>query len=440
MLDGRWSVSADISVHKSVFRKHKTSMSSTKKSGSAPRPRASGTVSACKACGKARGRLYERLAKLPVYLFPMPEEVAPTIPATNVVLHKCESCGHIYQPRVDQRLLDVIYNEYYRYYPYDGSEVMALPYREPFHRFFGLIASGHSSDSARRLLEIGCSSASNLDFFSNQGFRCTGIDPSPLAQKDSGKANIEIVSGYYETTSFAEPFDVIVSRFNLEHVNDLSAHIDKIAHDVKTEGLVFVQVPNVDYYYSTKQPFFVAHEHVQYFNLRSLIAAFRRFGFFPVSFYCQGQPSILASFSRGETAVVGPLRFRDFDAALSAFQMVTKLKARQLKKILRSCESVLFYGAGLALFWILLKYDEVSKRSVVVDDNPNVWGKFIPFYGMPVLEPSREVLAKKATVILTLNPFYHRRVIQRLKAFRIPMDVILLGRDTIDKVHLGNND
>jgi len=335
----------------------------------------------------------------------------------------------LYQPKVDNALLDVIYREHYSNYPYDSTEAMQGPYREPFNLIFELVTRTRALKDPRRLLEIGCSRPENLLAFAQRGFDCVGVDPSPLAIQGRNIPRVSIVRGYYEKTALPGPFQVIVSRFNLEHVVNPAGMLEKMRGELAPGGIVVVQVPNVDYYLSKRQPVFVAHEHIQYFSMESLRRLFARFDMLPILDFHFGQPSIIACFVRAGGRVVKE------SAASDQFNEYSTAIAQQREKLrsyLTTPRRVILYGCGLALFSALSAVPKGARNQLtVVDDNPRYEGTFVPSYDIPVRRPSDEEFDGRDTVILTLNPLYHEQVLFRLKAARRRLRVVLLREDGI---------
>jgi len=389
---------------------------------------------ACPACGGFASCSTMNFPDFPAFLFPMAKGLAEKVEVADLELSLCQDCGHIFQAKTDKTLLSRIYCEYYTNYPYDVDEAMTHAYRQPFNQFFDLMLPAHAVGPTAKLLEIGCSRPENMQPFVEKGWTCTGIDPSPLANDANAKSNIRILSGYYEETAAVEPVDVIVSRFNLEHITDLSGHLLKMKHDLKDEGRVIVQVPNVSYYLENRQPLFVAHEHIHYFSQNSLTTLFERFGFTTVACYSAKQPSVLACFEK-TTLSCGP---GDPVAGLiEGYKANIFSKADDLARHLRGKERVVFYGCGLALYWVLsVLRDRLPPQVTVIDDNPAHAGKALPFHDFTVHLPTTELLDQADLVILTLNPLYHERVMSRLRSHERPLDLLRIGVDRLEPEHL----
>ena len=251
----------------------------------------------CCVCGSRSARRFLTIDDLPLLIFPVDEAVKDDIVARTLTSFQCHECRHVFTAPLGAEETDLIYGEYYRYYPYDSLETMNSAYRLPFEQFFGGVLERHRGRAkAETLLEIGCSSGEHLKSFERYGLQCQGIDPSPLNTDQSGK----IISGLYEMYEFPEQYDIIVSRFNLEHLNDVHAFCEKASSDLSDNGYLFIQVPNVPQFAASSIPLFLAHEHVQYFNPYSLSLACSKHGLAATDIEYSHSQSILIALQKSE--------------------------------------------------------------------------------------------------------------------------------------------
>lgn len=392
--------------------------------GADPQSYSSDRPSLCPACGweTSTGRI---IARVPVFLFPVPQAVASTIEHKELRILSCAHCGHLFQPDVSPALLQRIYETYYAHYPLSQCESFNQTYRTPFDRLFANTLKKLGIHGGR-LLEIGCSSPANLENFARLGFSCVGVDPSPLAAGRS-HPNIQIVQGFYESSTTNGPFDVIVSRFNLEHIPDLDTHLSKIRSDLSPDGVAFVQVPNAEYQVRRGQPFFFAHEHIHYFNLASLGALFARHGMNLIGGGGEDDPSLVACFRVAASS--SEQTDSSFHRAWDRHVAMTQTLGREVADRVRQAKHPVCYGCGMTLYWLLtlLDADQVADMDIV-EDNTALHGLRAPGFTRPIGPPDRDLLARADLVMLTLSPLYHDQVQLRL-AQLCPDSVALLISD-----------
>jgi 2-polyprenyl-3-methyl-5-hydroxy-6-metoxy-1,4-benzoquinol methylase len=358
---------------------------------------------------------------LPGFLFPVGIDLVDQIDAKALNLKYCNICNHIFYTDIDQSFLDKIYTEYYANYPFDSDESLFSIYRKPFNYFFDLITTNMLPESgSKKLLEIGCSKPSNLNQFVEKGYSCTGIDPSPLSQNEFNNDKINMISGYYENVKLNEKYNIIISRFNLEHITDLKTHTQKMREDLDDNGIVIIQVPNIAYYIEKKQPLFVAHEHIHYFFETSLNRLFEQQGFKSISNFSFSQPSILACYTKNTNFLetINTNNNNNMYKDLKSWSLQNESKKNTINKILSDKTKVTFYGCGLSLFWVLENISlEIFKKLKIsiVDDNPSYIEKYLPFYRIKVQDPSKFDFAETDLVVLTLNPLYRPKVKHKIE-------------------------
>jgi SAM-dependent methyltransferase len=305
---------------------------------------------------------------------------------------------------VDRAFNARIYTDYYHLYPFDGLETLEEHYREPFDRAFAFVAGGAAQ--GRSLLEIGCSDAAQLDTFVAAGFRCTGI--SPGAQPSP---RVAMIDAFYEERTFDEQFDVVVSRFNLEHIVDLDLFLERIRGDLRPGGRLFVQVPNVRRFLDLGLLNVFAHEHTQYFCHRSLQQLLDRTGFTVSLLAGADDPSLIVA--------AQPL-----PPELGNAEILARNRSRlaDLRALLdeHNGKEIVIYGAGLSVIGMLYGagglLDDVPGGRRMADDNPLVHGRRLPGAATSIEAFDPTTIDSDTVVVVALSPIYHARVLPRVLA------------------------
>ncbi len=259
-------------------------------------------------------------------------------------------------------------------------------------------------------------------FFAGFAESYTGVDPSPrLATARARHPQHRFVQGYFPGALTDGGFDVVVSQFNLEHILDLGAFLTAVHGKTRDGAVLIVQVPDIGAFERNAQPNFLAHEHVQYFRREALDVLMRRHGFAPFAWGPDGASLICAArrvapdAAAGATGEVmaGPRRH----AAL--FDLRPALPEGPL----------VFYGVGPLLYW-MLGSTRAGQQLVVVDDNPAYRDQGLPGYDLCITQLDAALLRRVPTVVLSLNPIYHERVLDKLRALQTPARVLALRDGT----------
>lgn len=379
----------------------------------------------CAVCGGTEGREVVTLERYPVCLAPLPAEVARRVEREALTLAACSRCGHMQVPSVDPRVQRLLYEVYYSYYQVDGMETMLPAYREPFNRLLTALAAKGVLPNGR-LLEIGCSSGAMIPVLSRFCSDYTGIDPSDrIETARAAHPGATFVREYFPSVNIAGPFDVIVTQFNLEHIERAGEFISEARRLARDGAVLVIQVPDAGYYLRTRQPNFLAHEHVHYFRRQQLARLLLLRGFEPVAWGDEGASLICAArATEVSDAAVEEDPLRDLEDLPSLMSSVPELP-----------RGAVLYGVGLTLHWLLALQPSLAVDAVVVDDNEGYRGYGVPGYDLLIEAPLPRRLASRSEIVLTLNEIYHDAVLGRLRAMGVQGRIhrISEGRWTTEK-------
>lgn len=218
---------------------------------------------ACPACGKD-----DSFKKLEKYTFD---------------IHECKECATLFtNPRPSSDVLDWFYKgsinyDYWNKYIFPASEnarrlKIFVPRVDKVLAFCDKY--GVKTDS---LLEIGCAFGTFcVEMKSRNKFtRIVGVEPTPGLAETSRQKGIEVIEEVIENINFSEDerFDVVVNFEVIEHIfspKDLILQSKKL---LKKNGLFIVTCPNgqgFDFQVLGEKCNSVDHEHLNYFNPKSL--------------------------------------------------------------------------------------------------------------------------------------------------------------------------
>ena len=114
--------------------------------------------------------------------------------------------------------------------------------------------------STIKILEIGCNKGYLLKVLSDLGFNRTfGIDLSPddleIAKTISPDSQVECLNALFYLNDKLEFFDVVILKAVLEHIpkGDIIPILDKIKSSLKPEGIVIIDVPNMDWLFASHE-------------------------------------------------------------------------------------------------------------------------------------------------------------------------------------------
>jgi len=197
---------------------------------------------------------------------------------------QCSNCGFIYfNPRPTNKFMKKFYEKKYRYF-YEGIKNVNEAYIQK--RRWGEVAkyryekyNKYLSDGMR-ILDVGCGAGLFLktikEEISPSGI--FGIEPNEcLAKYSQEKLGPIIHNGFYEECNFETPFDLITVFHVLEHLHNLESFFLFLRKNLKENGFVFIETPNVAGSWEGIGMFHIAHLYA--FTPRTISNLFRSNGF-----------------------------------------------------------------------------------------------------------------------------------------------------------------
>lgn len=234
---------------------------------------------------------------------------------------------------------------------------------------------GHS------LIEVGCGKGWFLELLRARGYAVTGIDPAYEG------SNPDVVKAPF-TAELDLRADAIVLRHVLEHIQDPMSFLAGIASANGNSGLIYIEVPCMDWIIKHKAWFDLFYEHVNYFRLADLERAFGRV--LEAGRLFGGQylyiVAELASLRSLEGHAAEPLRLPDdFSASLTrAVQIVREEGGRG---------SAIWGASSKGVIYSLFLQRAGAAVDQVVDINPAKQGRYLPLSGARVSSPEEAMAA-----------------------------------------------
>jgi 2-polyprenyl-3-methyl-5-hydroxy-6-metoxy-1,4-benzoquinol methylase len=129
-----------------------------------------------------------------------------------------------------------------------------------------------------KLLDIGSNDGSFLQKFSGSDWQTIGIDPAiNLIPESAGRGVVTIPTFFDESISklLASDFDVVVAMNVFAHTKDPLEILRGISNCLSRDGRAFIQTSQANMFFSAEFDT-VYHEHISFFNIRSMKALLAR--------------------------------------------------------------------------------------------------------------------------------------------------------------------
>ena len=172
--------------------------------------------------------------------------------AGGVVVGRCKSCGLLYTPARHPEPDDILTGT-----PEAELRVLYRPilegrvrhFRERNFRDYLRIIEAHTK--GRRLLDVGCAHGLFPALAAKNGYEVMAVEPSrPMAAFARDVLGLAVLEGRLDQVQIdaVGPFDVVTFTDSAEYLPDPVRDIGKAAQRLARDGIVFVKVPNGDYF------------------------------------------------------------------------------------------------------------------------------------------------------------------------------------------------
>ncbi len=208
----------------------------------------------------------------------------------DILVRKCNSCGHIYNELNGRELHDLTRYYIEEYAPSNlssndkegdkpGSDNRRNIYR--YEHVLGSLAYHIKKDS--RVLDVGCAMGGFLNYLEDKCYEnLYGIDMIKGYVDKADNENIKLGSVYllpFEDNSF----DIIILDQVLEHLSNLKLALKEIRRVLDKGGICYIGVPDVERYDDIY--FYLMREHIQHFNVVGIKLLAQRNGFELINVY-----------------------------------------------------------------------------------------------------------------------------------------------------------
>lgn len=357
----------------------------------------------------------------------------------------CEKCGFVY---ADTQVSQKDYDDFYsRFSKYESNSTSTGGGASPedaqrLKEMAKCIAEAIPNKQAR-VLDIGCANGGLLKELRDLGYsRLCGIDPSP-ACVEAAKA-VCSAEGHVGTLaslpSNVGEFDCVILSHVLEHVQDLSQAVESIARLTRSDGVVYVEVPDASRYFEyLVAPFQDFNtEHINHFSACSLSNLFVVRGWKQKSggnktFFSAPRmpyPAVFAFFTKTSASKKSGTLTKDTELRnriseyITASQVMLESFDRRIEEVLAKNEDVIVWGTGqLALKLLGETCLAQAKISAFVDGNPINQGKLLK--GIPILAPAQVRGSKQPIIVASI--IQGQAIARDIKKLNLPNPIILLG-------------
>jgi hypothetical protein len=306
-------------------------------------------------------------------------EAARSCPRGDIQIVEDLATGLVYNAAFDPALM--VYDA-----DYQNEQANSGRFRAHLDEVAGVVFSQMGREG---LVEVGCGKGYFLEMLQAAGADIRGFDPAYEGD------NPAIQRRYFDPGSGGQNKGVIL-RHVLEHISDPHSFLTALRESNSGQGLIYIEVPCLDWICRNRAWFDIFYEHVNYFRLTDFHRLFGR---------------VLASgrlFSGQYLCVVADLatlRAPEIDASDRVDFPADFIGGLGRKD--RSKLRVIWGGSSKGVIYSLLCERAGSPVDIAIDISPAKQGRYLPATGVEVVAPE-EAFARlpPGADITIMNPNY----------------------------------
>lgn len=305
----------------------------------------------------------------------------------DFTLNECKACGFLYSDKYFISQLRM-YSEY-------RTLSSLKPQPHAYVLIERIIQDVPKQIESTKVLEIGCNDGSFLAALKENGFQfINAYEPAVDAYKQCQSLGVEVINDFFSATTSSKvegPFDVIVTRQVLEHIEDLADFLQGVSSLIDDDGIFIVEVPDTSMNYSCIDYTFW-EQHINYFTENTLRHLLEINGFYVYDVErVRFSGTTMRIFAKKIFGVIGSRKIpHDYD-----LQQRTTFKKNFLafkERVKRFVEhkkdkhtDVYIYGCGNRS-QNFANYMEINHLiNGYIDDCPTKIGCFTPLHGHPIM-------------------------------------------------------
>ena len=287
-------------------------------------------------------------------------------PKGDVLLAQDQETGIVHNSTFRPEL--VIYDQNYQ-----NEQGCSRTFQQHLYEVAGIIQRHFGKKS---ILEVGCGKGTFLEILRSMGFNAGGVDPAYEGEK---------------TYVVKEPFspslgitgEAIILRHVLEHVLNPLRFLESIAV-ANGGGVIYIEVPCLDWICDHRAWFDIFYEHVNYFRLSDFS---RMFGRIIESGWCFGGQYlyVVADLSTLGLNPAGRAEAEGFSFPDDFFSSID-LAIDEIQHS-NSKKHIIWGAASKGVIFALHLLRRGGAPEFAIDINPAKQNRFMPATGLPVLAP-----------------------------------------------------
>lgn len=380
----------------------------------------------CRACGSMRLKVVYNTEPIPVAGIYYNNAEEPTDIRAPMTLAVCEECSLI-------QLLETISPEIYDDYSFSGSKIDT--YINHLKNISELLISKWGIKN-KDVFEVGASDGLLLRYLSEFGNnRAAGIEPSGKLCRAAKEFDVEVKQGYFNKRYISQraigKYDCVIIRHVLEHIDNLHDMVGSLADILKDDGILVVEVPNVEDIIEKNLFSNIFHEHLNYFSKYSMNRLLSQYGL--QNIYSEsvdvhgGSVLLIYRFGKcGETygKNIGYSLLEEFAKRIDRYYFSIN---DRIISLMNDGKKVHGYGASHRTFILLGNAGlNVSQIPIIYDSNPFLANRYLNGLHSFILSAENIMIHKPDAIVIFATSYEDEITIDLQKKYGYEKEILSL--------------
>jgi len=257
----------------------------------------------------------------------------------------------------------------------------------------------------KKIIEVGCGKGFFVEFLRSRNYDAIGFDKTYDGQESY------IYKSFFEKESGVRG-DILILRHVLEHIQDPVSFLDSLSEINGRQGLIYIEVPCLEWILENRTFFDITYEHVNYFTIANFISMFadvRDIG------HCfNGQYIYVIA----DLASLRSTPFEDIKPIFFPVDFLSNISNHIDKFISSDTSKAAIWGAAgkgvqyaVAIQYMLEEKGLKGGVTLAIDNNPAKQNHYLAVSGARVISPDEALqIMKPGSNIVIMNPNYEMEI------------------------------
>jgi len=287
---------------------------------------------------------------------------------------------------------------------YQNDQGYSLQFQEHLGKISGLCCR-YLAEKDGLVVDVGCGKGGFVELLRGKGVNAVGYD-------NAYQGSSPYIRKSFFSIDSHEKGDLLTLRHVLEHIPSPWQFLDGIAAANGYQGLLYVEVPDLEWILEHRAYFDLFHEHVNYFRLDDFTRRFGEGVIYRSRSFGGQYLSVVINLEHVRTCGQSTLPRESDDALQTAFRKLSEYEDQTYASLTDGHEIVIWGAAAKGVVFAAKAPPAIkNKMAYAIDINPSKQGHFMPISGVEVVDPEAGVSRlDPSSLIVIMNPNYEQEI------------------------------